>query len=85
MQFLPHKMAAGTAQSIQRLGYGAGWEGNRIPVGARFSPLAQTGSENHPDSYTMCTGSLSWGVKRSGRVVDHLRSSSAETEERVEL
>jgi hypothetical protein len=35
--------------------------GDRIPVGARFSAPIQTGPGAHPASYTICTGSLSWG------------------------
>jgi len=38
--------------------------------GARFSTPVQTGSEAHPASYTMGTGSFP-GVKRPGRGVDH--------------
>jgi len=41
--------------------------GDRIPVGARFSALVQTGSGAHPASCTMGTGSFP-GVK-SGRSV----------------
>ena len=40
------------------------------PGGARFSEPVQTGSETHPASYTMGTGSFP-GVKRPGRDVDH--------------
>ena len=36
----------------------AGQSGDRIPVGARFSAPVQTGSEAHPSSSTMGTGSL---------------------------
>jgi hypothetical protein len=43
---------------------------DRIPVGARFSALDQTGPEAHTASYTTGTGSLS-GVDRPGRGVDH--------------
>jgi len=39
----------------------AGRSGDRIPVGATFSAPVQTGSGAHPASYTMGTGSLSWG------------------------
>jgi len=46
----------------------------------RFSATVLTGSEAHPASYTMCTGSLP-GVKRPGRGVDHPPTSSAEVEE----
>jgi len=44
--------------------------GDRIPVGARFSSLAQAGPGAHPDPYTMGTGSYPV-VKRSGRGVEH--------------
>ena len=54
----------------------AGRSGNRIPVGARFSAPVQTGTEVHPATYTMRTGSFA-GVKRSGRC--------AEVKERIEL
>jgi hypothetical protein len=36
----------------------AGRSGDRIPVGARFSALVQTGPEAHPASCTMGTGSF---------------------------
>jgi len=62
----------------------AGRYGDRIPVEARFSSPVQTGSEAHPASYTMGTGSFP-GVKRPGRGVDHPPPSSAEVNERVEL
>ena len=45
----------------------AGWSGDRIPVGARFSAPVQTGPVAHPASCTMGTGSFP-GVK-SGRGV----------------
>ena len=44
----------------------------------------QTGSEVHPASYTMGTGSVP-GVKRRRRGVDYPLRSSAEVKERVEL
>jgi hypothetical protein len=47
-----------------------GRSGDRIPVEARFSAPVQTGSDAHPASYTMGTGSFP-GVKRPGRGVDH--------------
>jgi len=45
----------------------AGWSGDRIPIGARFSAPIQTGPGSHTASYTMGTGSLSGG--QSGRGV----------------
>ena len=39
----------------------AGGTGDRIPVEAIFSAPVQTGSGAHPTSYTVGTGSLSWG------------------------
>ena len=61
-----------------------GRSGDRIPVGFRFSAPVQTGSENHPVSYTMGTVSFP-GVKRPGRGVERLQPTSAEVKERVEL
>jgi len=59
-----------------------------MSVGARFSAPVQPGSEAHPASYTMGTGSFQ-GVKRPGRGVDHTHTHthtlSAEIKERVEL
>ena len=51
---------------------------------ARFSAPVQTGSEAHPASYAMGTGSFP-GIKRPGRGVDHPPLSSAEVKERVEM
>ena len=48
----------------------AGQSGDRIPVGARFSALVQTGPWFHPASYTIGTCSF-LGVKRLGRGIDH--------------
>jgi hypothetical protein len=62
----------------------AGRSGDRIPVGARFSAPFQTGSDAHPATYTMGTGSFP-GVTRPGRGVDHPSPSSAKVKERVEL
>jgi len=53
-------------------------------VEAKFSAPVQTGSENHPASYTMGTESFP-GVKRPGRGTDHPLPSIAEVKERVEL
>ena len=63
----------------------AGWSGDRIPVGARFSAPVQTGPEAHPASCTVGTGSLR-GV-RCGRGVTLTPSPpcSAEVKNRVEL
>ena len=49
----------------------AGLSGDRIPVGARFSALAHTGTGAHIASCTKGSGSLSPGLKRPRRVVDH--------------
>ena len=62
----------------------AGWAGDRISVGARFSALAQTDAGAHPTSYTVGTVSF-LGVKRSGRGVDQPPPSSVEVKERVEV
>jgi len=62
----------------------AGWSGDRILVGARFSAPVQTGPGTHPASYTMGTGSFP-GVKRPGRGVEHPLPFIAEVKERVEL
>jgi len=40
-------------------------------MGTRFSTPVQTGPGAHPASYTMGAWSLSGGVKRPGRGVDH--------------
>jgi len=48
-----------------------GRSGDRIPDRARFSAPVQTGPGAHLSSYTMGTGSLSPGVKRPGRDVNH--------------
>jgi hypothetical protein len=53
----------------------AGRSGDRLPVGATFSPPVQTGPGAYPASYKWVPG-LSWGgggngVKWSGRGVDH--------------
>jgi len=53
-------------------------------VEARFSASVQTGSEAHPASYTMGTGSFP-GVKRPVPGVGHPPPSSAKVKERVEL
>jgi hypothetical protein len=57
----------------------AGRYGDRIPVGARFFVLVQTGPGAHPVSCTMSTGSFP-GVKRPGRDADHPPPPSAEGE-----
>jgi hypothetical protein len=58
---------------------------DRIPVGERFSASVQNGPGPHPASYTVGTASLSQGVKRPRRGVNHPPSSSAEVKERLEL
>jgi len=62
----------------------AGWSGDQIPVGVRFSAPVQTSPGAHPASYTMGTGSF-LGIKRPGRGIDHPPLSSAEVKESVEL
>jgi len=62
----------------------AGRSGDRIPVEARFYAPVQTGSDVHPASCTMGSGSFP-GVKRPGRGVDHPPPSSAEVKERVKV
>ena len=50
--------------------YGAGLSENRIPMGAKFSALVQTGPEAHAASYTMGTRSFP-GVNWPGHGVNH--------------
>ena len=69
---------------FRRLAIGWTVRGSSPGVEARFSAPVQTGPGTHPASYAMRTGSFP-GVKRPGRVVDHLPSSSADVKERVEL
>ena len=64
--------------------YGFDGPGIESRLGARFSAPVQTGSEAHPASYTMGTGSFQ-GIKRTGCGVDHSHPSSAKVKERVEL
>ena len=45
--------------------------GDLISMGARLSALVQNVPRDHPASCTEGAGSLSWGVKRSGRGSDH--------------
>jgi hypothetical protein len=54
-------------------------------VEARFLEPVQTDPGVHPNSCTRGTVSLSRGVKRPGRDIDHPSSSIAEVKERVEL
>ena len=60
-------------------GHGLDGPGIESQWGARFSAPVQTGTEVHPASYTMGTGSF------PGRDADYLPSSSAEVKEKVEL
>jgi len=53
-----------------------GWSRDPAPVWVRFSAPVQIGSEVHPASYTMGTGSFPM-VKRPGRGVEHPPQSSA--------
>jgi hypothetical protein len=45
-------------------------QGEKIPVGAKFLTLVETGPGAYPASCTMDTGSFP-GVKRPGRGFDH--------------
>jgi len=64
-----------------------GLDGRRIESqwGVRFSAPVPTGIGAHLTSYRIGTGSLSRGVKRPVRGVDHQHRSSAEVKERVDL
>ena len=62
----------------------AGWTGDQIPVGARFSAPVLTSPGAHPASYSLGTRSLP-EVKWKGRGIEHLPPSSAEVKERVQL
>jgi hypothetical protein len=62
----------------------AGQSRNRIPVGARFYALVQTGPGAHSASYKMGTGSFP-GVNRLGLGINNPPLSSAEVKERVVL
>ena len=62
----------------------AGWFGDRIPVGARFSTSVQTGPGAHPAFHTVGTRSFA-RVKWPGHGVNHPPPSSTEVKERVEL
>jgi len=53
-------------------------------VGEVFSAPVQIGSEAHPASYTMGSGSFP-GVKRPGRGVKRTPPSGAEVKERVQI
>ena len=52
---------------------------------AKFSAPVQTGSEAHPASYTLGTGSFQGGEERPGHDADPSPPSSAVGHERVEL
>jgi len=60
----------------------AGWSGDRIPLGARFSAPVQTGPGAHPASYTMGNGPFP-EIRRPRRWVHHPPPSSAKVKERV--
>ena len=62
----------------------AGLSATWIPVGSGFSAPVQTGTEAHPDSYTIGIGPFPGG-KTVGRGVEHPAVSSSEVKERVEL
>ena len=80
-------VSAGIPQSVLRLCTGWTVRGSNSG-GGEFSAPLQTDPQAHPTSYTVCTGSFpegSGGVKRPGRGLKHLTTSSAEVKERVEL
>ena len=77
-------VAAGIAQSVQRLATGWTVRGSNPGGGQDFPYPSIPVPGAHPASYTMCTGSYQ-GVKRPGRGADHPSPSSAEVKERVEL
>ena len=54
---------------------------NVISSRAKFVNLLHHTPVDHPTSYTMGTRSISWGIKRPGRGVNHPPSSSAEVKE----
>ena len=62
-------MAAGIAQSVQRLATGWTVRGSNPGWGVRYSAPVQTGPGAHPAFCTMGTGSFQ-GVKRPGRGAD---------------
>ena len=62
----------------------AGWSGDWIPVGARFSETVQTGPGAHPVPIQWVPCLVSRG-KAAGRGVNHPLPSSAEVKEKVEL
>ena len=53
------------------VGIAAGWSGDRIPVGMRFSAPIQTGPGAYPAFYTMGTRSFLGRVKPPVCGVDH--------------
>jgi len=64
--------------------YGLDGPGIESRWGARFSVPVQTGSEAHPASCTMGTGSFPWGKVRPGRDSDP-SPPSVEVKNRLEL
>jgi hypothetical protein len=62
----------------------AGRLADRISFTGEFSAAVKSGPEAQTASYTMCSGS-SPGLKRPGRVINHLPPSSAEVKEGVEV
>ena len=71
---------------VTRYGLGVSGIETRWGVGgARFSAPVQTDPGAQTVSYKMGTGSLSQGVERPGRGVEHPASSSVEVKERGQL
>ena len=71
-------------RSVERIATGWAVRGSNPGGGTRFFLPVQTGPGTHSVFSTKATGSL-LGVKRLGRGVDHLRPTSAQVKERVEL
>ena len=72
IQWLPPGLLSRYSDSLR-----AGWSGDRIPVGARFTAPVHTGPGTHPASSSIATGYFP-GVKRLDPGLDHPAPSSAE-------
>jgi hypothetical protein len=65
--------------------YGLDGPGIEPLWGARYSSPVQTSPGAHTTCCKMGIGSLFWGIKRSGRGLDHRSPSSHEVKERVNI